>query len=96
MRLTKKQLSLIAAIQKGGERGELPDLNQILQNLNYETSKQSLQFSIRALVRKGVIEKRELEARRGQQRRVLSLTAAGYQIAAAHYKTHSADNSGTV
>lgn len=80
MRLTNKQKLLLKAICKGSGDGSPPDLDQILDNLEYETSKESLQFSIRKLIAKGLIEKRDLEHRRGQYRRVISLTKKGYEV----------------
>jgi hypothetical protein len=91
LRVTKKQILLLIAIRKGGELGEFPDIDQVLLNLDYETSKASIQFSIRALIKNNWVAKQELEPRRGQHRRVLSLTQEGYRIAEVHSKTQSAD-----
>lgn len=71
---------MLEAISLGGSDGELPDIDQILTNLSYDTTKESLQFSIRKLVEKELIEKKELEPRRGKIRRVISLTQAGYEV----------------
>jgi hypothetical protein len=87
LRVTKKQILLLIAIRKGGELGEFPDIDQVLSNLDYETSKASLQFSIRALIKNNWVTKQELEPRRGQKRRVLALTSEGYRIAESHIKT---------
>ncbi|MGZ8172596.1 MAG: hypothetical protein ACXWT0_01710 [Methylobacter sp.] len=87
MRITNKQIALLAAIRKGGDNGEFTDLDQILANLDYDTTKQSLQFSLRALIKRGWAIKHEQETRRKQSRRVISLTALGYDIAAARCKT---------
>lgn len=80
LRVTKKQIALLAAIRKGGDSGNFPDIDQVLKNLSYETTKQSLQFSIRALIKNGWVVKGDLEVRRGQERRVVFLTHAGYLI----------------
>lgn len=89
MRVTVKQTLLLAAIRKGNGRGGFADIDQVLFNLDYKTTKQSLQFSLRALIKHGLIEKRDLEPRRGQQRRILSLTKEGYRVAEACCKTGS-------
>jgi DNA-binding MarR family transcriptional regulator len=84
LRITKKQILLIAAISEVNEEGGFTDIDQILENLEYRTSKQSLQFSLRALIKNGFAEKRGLECRRGQSRVVISLTKRGYEIAQLH------------
>lgn len=81
MRVTKKQYLLINVIGTTNDDGDFLDIDQILDKLPYETSKQSLQFSIRALVKNGFAEKRGLEERRGQSRIVISLTKEGYRLA---------------
>jgi len=81
LRVTKKQYLLINVIGTTNDDGDFLDIDQILDKLPYETSKQSLQFSIRALVKNGFAEKRGLEERRGQSRIVISLTKEGYRLA---------------
>lgn len=53
MTLTDKQKDIIKTINLGHERGHLLDLDELLEVLPYKTTKQSMQFSIRALVKKG-------------------------------------------
>lgn len=79
MRLTTKQILLMKAICIK----QRPDLDEILEILEYETTKQSLQFSIKALAKRKLIERSEIELRRGRNRRIISLTALGYKIYAA-------------
>lgn len=80
MHLTTKQYSLMSVIIRGNPDGSFVDLDQILERIPYETSKQSLQFSIRALVNRGLIMKHEREVRRGRVRVIISATPVGYQI----------------
>jgi DNA-binding MarR family transcriptional regulator len=75
--LTHKQILLMTVIAKGNGVEGPCDLDEILDRVPYETSKQSLQFSIRALIRRGLIYKRGIEKRRGRQRVVIDATAAG-------------------
>lgn len=77
MKLTTKQIHLLTVIRDGNPDGRRADLDQILIRLPYETTKQSLQFSIRALIRKGLIQKEDAEKRRGKRRRVIGLTDLG-------------------
>lgn len=81
-RLTDKQLLLLKVIADGSG---VPsdwwlDLDQILGNLKmlgWETTKQSLQFVVRALVAKGFVEKRSVRRRRSYHRRLLATTDIG-------------------
>lgn len=84
MRVTKKQIALITVIGATNDDGGFPDIDQILEKLPYVTTKQSLQFSLRALIKNGFAEKRGLELRRGQSRVVLSLTKEGYRMMQTH------------
>lgn len=80
MHLTAKQIELINVIGKRNEDGGAIDLDQLLERLSYRTSKQSIQFSIRALIKHGLIEKSASEKRRGRTRTLLSLTELGEQM----------------
>lgn len=76
MHLTTKQLELMRVICGADDI----DLDEILERLGYETSKASLQFSIRALVGHGLIKKRGVEKRRGRQRQVIEPTEKGITL----------------
>ncbi|EJA4295333.1 hypothetical protein MVR28_005053, partial [Escherichia coli] len=54
MTLTDKQKDIIKTLNLGYERGHLLDLDELLEVLPYKTTKQSIQFSIRALIKKGL------------------------------------------
>jgi DNA-binding MarR family transcriptional regulator len=79
--LTTKQIALLAVIAKGNGPDQPMDLDEILDAITYETTKQSLQFSIRALIARGLIYKKGVEKRRGRQRQVIAATTAGKVIA---------------
>ena len=59
MTLTDKQKDIIKTINLGHERGHLLDLDELLEVLPYRTTKQSMQFSLRALIKKGLVEKHD-------------------------------------
>ncbi|MFM0095663.1 hypothetical protein PQQ87_08620 [Paraburkholderia nemoris] len=80
LRLTKKQIELMSIIIRKNEDGSAVDLDQILARLSYVTTKQSLQFSIRALVAKRLIVKQELEKRGSHARRPVVATDYGRQV----------------
>jgi hypothetical protein len=80
--LTDKQLLLLKIVADGSGNPSdwWLDLDQILGNLKmlgWETTKQSLQFVVRSLIRKGFIEKRSVRRRRSYHRRLLATTDVG-------------------
>lgn len=77
MHLTVKQIELLRVIGAKNPDGAPTDLDQVLERLSYETTKASLQFSIRALIKHGLIEKGGTEKRRGRQRVLICITASG-------------------
>lgn len=77
MHLTVKQIELLSVIGKGNDDNSATDLDQILERLSYKPTKQSLQFSIRALIAHGLIQKDAPEKRRGRTRTLISLTKTG-------------------
>jgi len=74
-----KQTKIMNTIVKGNPDGTFCDLDQLLNNLPYKTTKSSLQFSLRALIKKGFVEKGDLRKRDGQHRRIIKPTYKGYQ-----------------
>ncbi|HGY7601012.1 TPA: hypothetical protein ACNTJ6_005248 [Escherichia coli] len=79
MTLTDKQKDIIKTLNLGYERGHLLDLDELLEVLPYKTTKQSIQFSIRALIKKGLVEKGHTRQRSDNRyhRRTLRLTTLG-------------------
>lgn len=78
MKLTVKQLELLRVITAGP-----CDLDEIVERVQYDTTKASLQFSIRALVGHGMVIKSGIEKRRGRQRAVIEATALAHAVMAA-------------
>lgn len=78
MRLTSKQMLILNVILRGNEDGSFVDMDQLVEGLPYETTKQSLQYSIRHLANRGLAEKRGREKRRGRSRLILAPTALAY------------------
>lgn len=79
MNLTTKQAALLRVIIDGDPTGPV-DIDQILVRLPYETTKQSLQFSLRAMVDKGCIEKAGQVSRRGRSRVTYIATPTGHAL----------------
>lgn len=59
--------------------GEPPDLDQVLELLSWMPSKPSVQFTIRAMIDKGLISKRPAELRRGRVRVTFAIEKLGRQ-----------------
>lgn len=77
MRLTEKQIEQLRVICPGNPDGSYVDLDEVLERLNYRTTKQSFQFSLRALITKGLVVKGPRETRRGRDRQTLIPTSLG-------------------
>lgn len=77
MNLTIKQIALLKVVHTGNTDGSPVDLDEILERLDYDTTKQSLQFSLRALIAKGLLEKAGTEKRRNRVRVLFELTSLG-------------------
>lgn len=73
-RLTNIQICILSAIMKGDGDGGFADIDQIIDRLPHKPSKASLQFSLRALCKRGFIEKKGLEKRRSRKRVTYDLT----------------------
>lgn len=75
--LTSYQLEILQIVKKGVEDG-LVDFDQLLNKLSWGPSKESAQFTIRAVCTKGFLKKAEvLQLRRGRKRVCYQLTAEG-------------------
>jgi DNA-binding PadR family transcriptional regulator len=78
--VTPYQLELLKAARAAHDAGAPLDLDQLLDTLSWEPSKESLQFTIRALIKRGLIVKSDLELRRGRRRVSFLMTADGRQL----------------
>lgn len=81
MHLTVKQIELLRIISAGNPDGSPVDLDEILERASYKPTKESLQFSIRALIGHALIEKKGTEKRRGRRRVLISATDLGKHFA---------------
>lgn len=80
--MTHKQIQIMTIVIAGNgvdaDGKFVPaDIDQLLERLPYKTTKDSMHFSLRALMRRGMIEKGEVEARRGRKRRPIVPTDLG-------------------
>ena len=77
MHLTYKQIELLKVVNAGNPDGTPTDLDELIERVSYKPTKQSIQFSIRALIAHGLIEKGTTEKRRGRMRAIIKITPAG-------------------
>jgi hypothetical protein len=82
--LTSRQMIIMELVLRGNGKDPdgrfIPiDLDQLLERLPYETTKQSMQFSVRALIGRGMLEKGARQNRRGRSRVTLCPTAFARQ-----------------
>lgn len=77
-RITNKQFDILSCVRKGKPDGSFLDMDELLEGVTYETSTQSMQFSIRFLVNRGLVEKKPKEVRRGRSRAIYALTPKSY------------------
>lgn len=82
MFLTTKQTELLKIIQTANDDGGLVDLDQLIERASYKPSKASMQFSIRALVARDLIEKAGNALRRDRRRVLLRIRPLGMHLTA--------------
>lgn len=85
MHLTSKQIQILGIIVAGNGKDDkgkfIPcDLDQLIERVDYKPTKDAIQFSIRNLISKGVIEKSGTENRRDRRRVLISPTDLGKSV----------------
>jgi hypothetical protein len=76
--VTKYQFEVLSRLREiEVETGRLSDFDQLLTRLSWTPTKESAQFTIRAVVGKGFIEKAPVETRRGRNRVCYRITVRG-------------------
>ncbi len=79
--MSPQMRDVLFLIIKANPDGSFVDLDQILLGIPAKRSKQSMQFTIRSLVERGLIVKKNRETRRDRSRVTYAATLAGYQAA---------------
>ena len=69
---------ILEVITKRNTDGSLIDLDQLIEEVDYEVTKESIQFTIRRMIDHGVIEKADSEKRRGRRRVLFRTTELGH------------------
>jgi len=75
--MTKNQQEVLSVIAKRNPDGSLVDIDQLIEGVDYEVTKQAIQHTIRSLVNQGLIIKEGKEVRRKRQRVTFSPTVEG-------------------
>lgn len=79
--ITRYQLEILTQLSRvEKETGKLADFDQLLSSLSWTPTKESAQFTIRAVIGKGFIEKTALESRRGRNRVCYRITSSGKEV----------------
>ena len=74
---SEKHLSVMKVLSVGNTDNSLVDLDQVLERLDYKTTKQAFQFTLRTMIRHGWAEKLGIETRRDRNRGLIGLTVLG-------------------
>lgn len=84
MNLTGKQQEVLCIAAKRNPDGSPTDLDEIIERASYKPTKPAIQFTIRALIQHGLMEKAGKEVRRDRMRVLLQATALGQHYANAY------------
>jgi hypothetical protein len=76
---SEKHLYVMKVLSLGNEDKSSVDLDQILERLDYKTTKQAFQFTLRTMIRHEWAIKLGMEKRRGRNRVLIGLTPLGVQ-----------------
>jgi hypothetical protein len=78
--VTAYQMEILTAVQRCAGEGFDMDLDQLVDTLSWQPTKQSLQFSIRALIAKRMLTKTGFQVRRGRKRVCFRLDSEGLAV----------------
>ena len=78
--VTAYQLEMLSAVLEGSPGVGPIDFDQLLAQLSWKPKKESAQFTIRACISKGLMEKTELQLRRGRLRVCYRTTEKGRSV----------------
>lgn len=77
MNLTAKQQEVLLVAAARNADGSPVDLDQIIERVSYKPTKAAIQFTIRALIAHGLIQKVGNEVRRDRMRVLIEATVLG-------------------
>lgn len=77
--LTIRMMMILELVMKRNEDGSLKDLDQLINEVDYDVTKQAIQHTIRFLIQKRMMSKAGTERRRGRRRVVYRATELAYK-----------------
>ena len=77
--LTIRMMMILELVMKRNPDGSLKDLNQLIEEVDYDVTKQAIQHTIRFLIQKNMMEKAGCEKRRGKSRVTYRATELAYK-----------------
>lgn len=80
--MTYRMIMILEVIIKRNDDGTPKDIDQIIDQVDYEVTKPSIQFTLRSMVKRGLIEKAGEATRRGRKRITYRATEFGSQCLA--------------
>lgn len=90
-RITNYMRDILKVVVRGNLDGTFVDLDQLLERLAHTRTKQSIQFTIRTMIKKGLIAKKGRETRRGRSRVILAASQMGYEQANAQFSAKESE-----
>ena len=75
--LVDKQYAALRVIANSENDGQPQTLDEIISRLPYDTTKPSFQFTLRALIKRGLVEKMPRQVVNGKSRRLIRVTPLG-------------------
>lgn len=74
IRFTAKQIEIMDTIKRGNTDGSSCSAYDIIERLSYPCKRDALLHSLKILVEKGFVERRDLEVRAGKAVRIFKVT----------------------
>lgn len=74
IRFTTKQIEILDVIKRGNKDGTPSSVYDIIENISYDCKRDAMLHSIKILVEKGFVERRDLVVRNGKAVRVFTIT----------------------
>lgn len=92
MIITNKQHVILSLIEAKNADGTEIDFDELMERIPWKTTKESMQFTLRSMIAKRLIEKGELERRRRARRRVFRVLPGGLFVLKEVAPPHDPEN----
>lgn len=78
--LTIRMIMILELVMQRNGDGSLKDLDQIIEEVDYEVTKQAIQHTVRYLIQRRMMVKAGTEKRRGRRRITYRATDLAYRV----------------